>query len=162
MTPGRVTTAGRSAWHRPVRVGAAVIVALVVSSAAVGCSSGDTDEEVSPSTTAAEEFTTDVSVLPGTDPTAEGARTDITDEACQGADGTWVTSGTVTNSADGPRSYRIYTGFVDSSGETRAVVETDVNDLQPGEARPWEGSAALGGLDDVRCVLRVERVAPTP
>jgi hypothetical protein len=138
----------------------ATAVAAVSLLALSACSS--TDEEVSPSTTAAEDFNVDVSVLPGTDTSAEGARADVTDDVCENRDGTWVASGTVTNSADGPRTYRIYSGFVDSSGDTRAVVEAGVSDLQPGESRQWESVAPLGGLDDVRCVLRVERVAPTP
>jgi hypothetical protein len=161
MKAGRLVTASQLC-RRPARLGAAVAVALAVTAGAAGCSSpGDSGEESLP-TASAEELNVDVSVLPGTDTAAEGARTDVTDEACEDRNGTWVTSGKVTNSSDGRRSYRIYTGFVDSTGETRAVVETGVKDLKAGESRRWEDSAPLGGLDGVRCVLRVERVAPSP
>jgi hypothetical protein len=159
MSPLDRTTV--SSRHRTTRRWAAVALAtVVVTFGMAACSSGD--EDASPTTTVAEDFNVDVSVLPGTDTAAEGARADVTDDTCENRDGTWVASGTVTNSADGPRSYRIYAGFVDPSGETRAVVEAAVSDLQPGDSQQWESSAPLGGVDDVRCVLRVERVLPNP
>lgn len=156
MAMGSPSGRRRRLVGRGIAVGVAAVSLLALSA----CSS--TDDEASPTTTEAEDFNIDVSVLPGTDTGAEGARSDVTDDACEDRDGTWVASGTVTNSTDGPRSYRIYTGFVDASGETRAVVEAGVGDLQPGESQQWESSAPLGGLNDVRCVLRVERVVPAP
>jgi hypothetical protein len=137
-------------------MGVAAVLAVSVAVGAAACSNEDT----SPSTVDGD-FSTDVAILPGTDTAAEGARTDVTEETCERRDGAWVSAGTVTNSADSPRAYRIYTGFVDASGETRGLVQSDVTNLQPNERQQWESAAAIGELDGVRCVLRVERVVPT-
>jgi hypothetical protein len=112
---------------------------------------------------AAEERPTDVvseePVQAGTaDDGYVGARNDVTDLACEpGDDGTWKASGLVTSSASSTAAYRIYVAFLKDS-DTRGIVQADVADVAPAEARPWEAELALPGEEGLSCVLRVERV----
>jgi hypothetical protein len=101
----------------------------------------------------------DVRVAPGTaDDGFTGARDDVTDLTCENLDGTWLTSGTVTNPTEGVVDYRIYSSLLDGQRRTLGVHQVDVTGVAPGEALPWEGSMRLDAAD-LRCVLRVERVS---
>lgn len=102
-----------------------------------------------------------VATAPGTDRSARGARDDVTVEACAATGSTWSATGTVANSSDAPRDYRIYVAFVDPAGDTRAVVERDVTDLGAAESRAWRAVATLAEAPAIRCVLRVEQDRPT-
>jgi hypothetical protein len=87
-----------------------------------------------------------------------GARSDVTDLTCEpGDDGAWQASGLVTSSASSTADYRIYVVFLKDS-DTRGIVQADVADVAPAEARPWETELALPGEEGLRCELRVERV----
>jgi hypothetical protein len=99
----------------------------------------------------------EVTVQPGTDPLAEGARADVDGLVCEEASGAWVASGTVANTTPSRRDYRIYVSFVDATGGTRAVRQADAADVEPDEQRRWQTVASLDGVGPIRCVLRVER-----
>jgi hypothetical protein len=98
------------------------------------------------------------SVLPGTsDDGFVGAREDVSGLDCRAREeGGWSVAGTVTNPTAGPVDYRVYVALLDASG-SRTVVQVDVEDVGPGEQRAWRGAADVDG-EDLRCVLRVERV----
>jgi hypothetical protein len=139
----------------------AVVAALLCATLLVGCAS-DTSRDNEPETSVptAEAYSGEVTVQPGSDPSAEGARADVTDQMCEEEQGTWTARGRVTNPLDEPRSYRIYVSFVDGGGQTRAVRQVDVFELAPAGERQWETTVPLGGATGVRCVLRVERYDP--
>lgn len=141
----------------------ALVVAAALAVAATGCSSDDT--EASPDTSAPAETTTTapkppaeirVFVAPGTAEGFEGARKDVTAENCTRSDTGWLTDGTLVNPTDTVVSYRVYTSFNDPSGELRALVQTDVNDVAPGAEGSWLNQVEVTD-DNLTCVLRVER-----
>lgn len=99
----------------------------------------------------------DVSVSPGVTPGLEGALQDVTERSCTKADGNWTSTGTVANAGTVAVDYRVYTAFMSPSDEMLALVQADVNGVAPGAEATWEKSAAIGDVDDVSCVLRVER-----
>jgi hypothetical protein len=94
-----------------------------------------------------------------------GARKDVTNLSCKQDGQLWRVSGTVTNPTDAPVDYRIFTSFLDSSNETRGLLQTDVAGVAPAEARDWSGEIELDAADLI-CGLRVERTgvngAPPP
>jgi hypothetical protein len=123
----------------------AVSLGLFLSS---GCSSSDPPVVVG----------SDVSNQPGTETDYEGARADVSDEQCSDVGGRWRSEGTVTNSADGRRSYRIYVAFLGPDGDTLAIRQANVDSIRPEASRRWV--AELDQPESVgppRCVLRVER-----
>jgi hypothetical protein len=67
-------------------------------------------------------------------------------------------AGTVTNSSDGPASYRIYVSLLTAATDTRALTQVDVAEVAPGATEEWSTDAAVAE-DDLSCVLRVERYA---
>jgi hypothetical protein len=109
-------------------------------------------------TTTPVEAVIDVSNQPGTGEFA-GAREDVTDVTCEAADGNWRTAGKVTNPTDDPASYRIYVSYIDAAGETLALVESDVDAVEPAATLEWstDFASTASGLE---CVLRVERSEP--
>jgi hypothetical protein len=131
------------------------IVALAACSAAgssVGSEAADEDRSRA--------ATIDVDVRPGTaEDGFAGARIDVTEEECeQGDGGAWQARGLVTNPTDADADYRIYVSFLDGADDTRGLAQTDVNGLAPQETQEWEAELELPVEDDLRCVLRVERV----
>jgi len=141
----------------------ALVVAAALAVAATGCSSDDT--MAAPDTSAAVETTSTapkppaeirVFVAPGTAEGFEGARDDVTVENCIQTGSAWVTEGTLVNPTDTPVSYRVYTSFNDPSGELRALLQTDVNDVTPGAEGAWLNQVESAD-DNLTCVLRVER-----
>lgn len=88
----------------------------------------------------------------------EGALQDVSDIGCAAADGTWTSSGTVTNPTEGSASYRIFVSFLDGAGSTVALIETNVDELGPGETGEFAVDFASDATD-LTCVLRVERRA---
>jgi hypothetical protein len=131
-------------------------VAALAACSTAGSSAGSeaADEDTAPGATI------DVEVRPGTaDDGFVGARIDVTDEECeQDEAGGWQARGLVTNSTDADADYRIYVSFLDGADDTRGLTQADVTDLAPGDSEEWEAELALPGEDDLRCVLRVERV----
>jgi hypothetical protein len=122
-------------------------------------SSPATSDSVVGETTTVPVAVVDVKTQPGTATDGfEGAANDISDRRCESSEGTWTVSGTVTNSTAVPANYRIYTSFVDAAGATPGLLEIDVDNVAPGASAEWSGSLAIG-LDDLKCVPRVERVA---
>jgi hypothetical protein len=101
----------------------------------------------------------DYSVQPGTATDGYvGARSDVADLECSArAGGIWQAQGVVTNPTTDIVDYRIYVAFLTGPGDTRGIVQLDVSDVDPQEARTWDGELAIPGADDLRCVLRVER-----
>jgi hypothetical protein len=88
----------------------------------------------------------------------EGALEDVTDIGCAAGEGTWTSSGTVTNPTDAPASYRIFVSFLDGTGETLALIETNLDAIEPGESSDFAVDFATDAAD-LTCVLRVERRA---
>jgi hypothetical protein len=146
-----------------IRVLTAVLVAtLIWLTPACTTDAPDSPPPVeTPREQAAEDYSGSAVVLPGTDPSAEGARRDVSDEYCKQSGDTWLAGGQVTNPTDAPRNYRVYVSYLDGAGETRALRQVDADAVAPGQARDWEASAELEGITGVRCVLRVERASDT-
>jgi hypothetical protein len=135
------------------RLAVATAVLLGVT-ALIGCASSDIPNQQAD---VAGDYSGEVTVQPGTDPLAEGARSDVDEVSCEEDSGTWVAAGRVSNRTSNLRDYRIYVSFVDADGDTRAVRQADVVSLEPGEQQRWQTSAPLADATQVRCVLRVER-----
>lgn len=101
----------------------------------------------------------DVKTQPGTATDGfEGAVADISDRRCELTSGTWTVTGKVTNPTGAAVNYRIYMSFIDASGATPGLLEVDVDNVAAGASADWNGSLDIG-LDDLKCVPRVERVA---
>jgi hypothetical protein len=130
-----------------------VVLAACTSEGSPARSEGATPEERTSATT-------DSTVQPGTaDDGYEGARIDVTDEECEPGDGgAWQARGLVTNPTDADADYRIYVAFLDGADDTQGVTQADVTGLAPGDSEEWDAELDLPGEDDLRCVLRVERV----
>ena len=138
-----------------------------------GCSGDDAEPDTSdtaaPTTEAADDTTdttlppsaiVDVSVPPGSDADAVGAREDVTDEVCEAGDDGWVASGNVTNPTDDVADYRIYVSLVGDGGDTAALVESGATSVAAGESSAWSVTITEVGDGPFDCVLRVERSAP--
>jgi hypothetical protein len=110
----------------------------------------------SPSSTAPQQPVIDVVHQPG-EGEFEGALDDI-EFTCTTDGATWTAEGTVTNSTAAPAGYRIFMGFLDSAGETVALVEAEVTGLPAAESDEWSVQFA-SSAGDLRCVPRVERRA---
>ncbi len=135
------------------RRAAALLLALALLTAA--CSDDDdggSDDTSGPTST---DEIVDIQDQPG-DEEATGARDDVGQLACEADGDGWRAAAQVTNSTDGVASYRIFVSFLDADDETLGVTQVDVEGLDPGESKDWEGSLAVSG-DDLDCVLRVER-----
>lgn len=102
----------------------------------------------------------DVKVQPGTGSGFEGALKDVTDMRCESAGGVWSVSGNVTNPTAGPVNYRVYVSFVDDAGATPGLLEVDSDNVAVGATAAWTGSLEIG-LDNLKCILRVERTPAT-
>lgn len=87
-----------------------------------------------------------------------GALEDAETDRCEAAEGGWVGEGTVTNPTGAAQSYRLYVAFTEN-GDTRGLVQVDVESVPAGESAPWRAEADLSG-DGLQCVLRVERFDP--
>lgn len=142
-------------WSRRSRAGWWVATALIGLLAA-GCGGDEVVEQRSADP--ADAATIDTSIDPGSaDDGYVGAVADVTDLACEQQDGGWQASGLVTNPTDGAVDYRIYVSFVGEDGETRGLIQVDVADVAAGAEEPWETDMGLED-EDLRCLLRVERV----
>lgn len=109
--------------------------------------------ETTPSSTAVEPVI-EVEHQPG-EGKFEGALDDVEfDCASDGA--TWTAEGTATNSAAAAASYRIFMAFTDPAGETVALIETQVEAVEPGDSAEWSVEFASAAVD-LTCVPRVER-----
>jgi hypothetical protein len=141
--------ASRSMW---------MVAVLAIVTLITGCSTSGTpassegEEERTPSV---REFSDHPGVA---DDGWVGALGDVSDLECAGDGSAWGAQGLVTNPTDGEADYRIYVVFLEDSGDTRGIVQADVEGVSPGESRPWDAESVISGEDDLRCVLRVERV----
>jgi hypothetical protein len=152
---------GRSDLRSRVRVLLSSVLLLLLIMALAACST-----EASPASSEGESAQerrsapTESTVHPGTaDDGFAGARIDVTDEECEpGEGGAWQARGLVTNPADADADYRIYVSFLDGADDTLGMTQADVTGLAPGDSEEWETELDLPGEDDLRCVLRVERV----
>ncbi len=86
----------------------------------------------------------------------DGAVGDVGHHTCEAAGGRWTSAGSVRNPTDTSADYRVYVSFLDPSGETLALIERDLDDVDPGESQAWSVVFDTS-LVEVRCVLRVER-----
>jgi hypothetical protein len=101
---------------------------------------------------------TDITDTPGSGENLVGALSDSAVTTCERSDDSWKVAGTVTNSSDGPASYRIYVSLLTAATDTRALTQVDVAEVAPGATEEWSTDAAVAE-DDLSCVLRVERYA---
>jgi hypothetical protein len=146
MQPGR----------RRRRAHAAAVLAVAVLLGACSGDEADDDEVAAAERTSS---TIEVSVPPGSaEDGYAGARSDVTDLACESDDGRWQATGQVSNPTDAEVDYRIYVSFLDPEDESRGLVQTDVEGVPGGEAEEWAAELDLSE-EDLRCVLRVERAA---
>jgi hypothetical protein len=130
-------------------------VVLVAACSAAGLPAGS-EEDAAEERSATRDFT----VHPGlADDGFAGALTDVTALECEPGEGDlWQAQGLVTNPTDADADYRIYVAFVDDANDTSGIVQADVTGVASGDGQEWEAELALPGEDDLRCVLRVERV----
>lgn len=87
----------------------------------------------------------------------EGARDDVR-YTCTSDGTTWTAEGTATNSTATTADYRIFMAFLDTSGETVALIEAEVAAVPAGESGDWSVQFASSAAD-LECVPRVERRA---
>jgi hypothetical protein len=87
-----------------------------------------------------------------------GALEDVQGLACSRDGAVWTASGTVVNPTVDVVDYRIYVSFLDAGGETVGLIQSDANDVAAGAEQEWSVDLEWPA-DDLRCVLRVERVA---
>lgn len=87
-----------------------------------------------------------------------GANDDATMENCKAKGKSWVSDGTVKNSAKDTQSYRIYVAF-NRGKDTQGLVQTDLKSVAAGDTAKWKVEAPISG-EDLSCVLRVERFDP--
>jgi hypothetical protein len=99
----------------------------------------------------------EVSTAPGSGDFV-GALEDVQGLVCSQDDGVWTASGTVVNSTVDVVDYRIYVSFLDAGGETVGLIESDSDDVAAGAEQEWSIDIEWPA-DDLRCVLRVERIA---
>ena len=105
-------------------------------------------------TTAAQAFI-DVTNQPGTGEFV-GAADDTELQRCEGGDGRWTATGTAINPTDANVDYRIYVSFLDTAGETLALVETDLGNVAPNTPVEWTADSPISA-NGLHCVLRTER-----
>ncbi|WP_066082028.1 hypothetical protein [Pseudoclavibacter albus] len=138
-------------------------MALIAASAAFalalsGCSGKADDSQSAANGTPAPDPVTEVQDMPGTASNYEGAATDVKTEQCERAGDVWKIGGTVTNSAEASREYRIYVSLL-SDTDTRALQQVDVKAIEAGASEKWSTEIPLAE-DNLKCVLRVERFEP--
>ncbi len=122
-------------------------------------SSSVTSDSAPGETTTVPTAVVDVKTQPGTATDGfEGAKADVSDSRCESTAGKWTVTGKVTNPANAAVNYRIYMSFIDAAGATPGLLEVDVDNVAAGASADWNGSLDIG-LDDLKCVPRVERVA---
>lgn len=88
----------------------------------------------------------------------EGAVGDVDDQTCAVAGGRWTSAGSVRNPTDTVADYRVYVSFLDSAGETLALIERDLDGVEVGASQQWSVVFDTS-VTDVQCVLRIERRA---
>ncbi len=88
-----------------------------------------------------------------------GALVDVTSHTCEQVGDGWQVTGEATNPTAAPVDYRIYISLINGAATTRALVETEILAVAPGEVGGFDTLIAMPD-DDLRCVLRVERRAP--
>jgi hypothetical protein len=121
-------------------------------------SSSVTSDSAPGETTTVPTAVVDVKTQPGTATDGfEGAVADVSDSRCDSIGGKWTATGKVTNPTSAAVNYRIYMSFVDAAGATPGLLEIDVDNVAAGASADWTGSLEIG-LDDLKCVPRVERV----
>ena len=149
------TPARRVGASRALAAGVAVALGLVL----VGCT--DSAPEPTPTPTASEQAEggiTDIVDTPGSGEGLVGALADAEVKTCELAGDHWDVAGTVTNSSEGPASYRIYVSLLTEGGDTRSLTQVDVEPVDPGASADWETTVAVQD-ETLDCVLRVERYA---
>ena len=131
-------------------VGAAVLAALT---ALAACGSEAEESEVTTISSSAKVI--EITDQPGSLDDFVGALEDAEIQTCStNGDGLNAT-GTVTNPEQSAQNYRIHLSALDGS-DTVGLVQIDVADVPAGESADWNAQVELG-LEDLDCVLRVER-----
>lgn len=125
-----------------------------------GCTAAPPKETKAPEKAVAPavEVKNDFDVQPGTaEDDYVGALKDVTVDRCESGDKGTEISGTVTNPTKKDADYRIYVSVMNDK-DTLGIVQVDVAGLARGKTAEWSKKAKASD-SDVRCVLRVERVA---
>ena len=86
-----------------------------------------------------------------------GALSDVVTSTCAADGATWVGAGTVQNSSDARVDYRIWVSFLDPSGGTLGLVQSNVNGVRAGDKGDYTAAMPYTAADALTCVLRVER-----
>ncbi len=145
----------------------ATAAVIVVAVTLTGCTN-DAAPKPTPSATATDTAKTpgitDITDTPGSGAGLEGALSDSKVTTCELASGAWNVAGTLTNSSAVAVNYRLYVSLLAADGDTRALVQVNVDGVEPTQASPWKTQIAVAD-ENLSCVLRVERypaVAPEP
>lgn len=99
---------------------------------------------------------TDIEDTPGSGENLEGALADSKVATCERDGDEWKVAGTVTNPTDTKAKYRIYVSLLSGTNDTRALVQVDVEDVEPEATEDWDVDIPVAE-DELSCVLRVER-----
>ncbi|MET0303852.1 MAG: hypothetical protein ABW040_07355 [Microbacteriaceae bacterium] len=143
-----------------IRIGASIAGLLLVGGVLAGCT-GDAEPEPTEtptSTEAPDAGVTDIEDAPGTGEGLEGAKDDLELANCALDGDSWALDGTVTNSSDAAADYRIYLALLNGGGDTRGLVQVNVDGVEPGASEEWSTTVDLDEAD-LTCVPRVERYA---
>ena len=89
----------------------------------------------------------------------QGAASDVTAQSCEASEGTWLGSGTLTNPTDATVDYRVWVAFLNPSGDTVGLVQSNADGVKPGKTGEYAAAMPYVGADALTCVLRVERRA---
>lgn len=142
---------------------AALAMATAVSIGISGCTptvnqTKPTSSPTSSATTPPEALpsVTEIIDTPGSGEGLVGALADSTVSNCALADGTWKVDGTVTNPTEEPANYRIYVSLLNASGETRALQQVNVDEVDAAATSNWTATVPVAD-EGLNCVLRVER-----
>jgi hypothetical protein len=131
--------------------------AAFLAASLAGCTTGTSTPEPTPTSSASlTPGLTDIEDTPGSGANLEGALADNTMGSCERDGDEWVVSGTITNSTDKTADYRIYVSLLNSSNDTRALVQVDVDGVAVDASEDWDTSIPVAE-DGLSCVLRVER-----
>lgn len=135
---------------------AVAAAAFVAATALVACDGdGDKTDGSEPATEGSQEAVIEMTDQPGSVDGYEGALEDAELETCEPQAGFLAVAGTVSNPEADDHDYRIYVSAMDG-GDTRGIVQLDVENVVAGETVEWSTEVELSD-EDLECVLRVER-----
>lgn len=132
----------------------AIAIAASLAAVGVGCTPSAQEPTAAASSTPTPEVDPVITLNDET-----GARAELTDFVCSVADGTWKTSGTVTNPTDADAVYVVNVAVIDSDTRSSLVRRNFQLEVGPKESAEFSEEKFATDIPDVghECVVRVSR-----